>query len=85
MNFLLSISPSKEMGDRTRQIKKSLTSAGIDRPLLYRPSYEGRRKQVTGDYSGNCGNVNVKGARTQHSLCSVISMYLFLHLGGDKI
>ena len=45
MNFLLSVSPSKEMGNRTRQRKKSLTSAGIepttsgfDRPLLALPT-----------------------------------------------
>ena len=56
------------MGDRTRQRKKSPTSAGIepktsgfDRPLLYRQSYEARQEHVVSDYSGNCGNVNVKG------------------------
>ena len=53
--------------------EKNLTSAGIetttsgfDRPLLNRLSYEARWEQVgggggTGDYDGNCGNVNVKG------------------------
>ena len=30
MNFLLSISPSKEMGDQTRQRKKHSTLAGIE-------------------------------------------------------
>ena len=42
MNFPLSVSPSKEMGDRTRQRKKSPTSAGIepltfgfDRPIFF--------------------------------------------------
>ena len=51
--FPQSVSPRKEMGDRTRQRKKSLTSAGIepttsgfDRPLLYRLNYEARREQV---------------------------------------
>ena len=66
MNFPLNVSPSKEMGDRTRQRKKFTTSAGIepmisgdDRPLLYRLSYEARREQV--DCGGNCANVNMKG------------------------
>ena len=30
INFLLSVSPSKEMGECMRQRKKSLTSAGIE-------------------------------------------------------
>ena len=67
MNFPLSLSPSKEMGDSTGQRKKSLTSegaeptsSGFDRPLLYRLSYEARREPVVGDCGGNCGNVNVK-------------------------
>ena len=54
------VGPSKKMGDRTRQRKKSLTSVGIepttsglDRPLLYRISYETRREEVLGDNSGN--------------------------------
>ena len=52
-NFPQSVSPRKEMGDRTRQRKQFLTSAGLepttsgfDRPLLYRMSYETRREQV---------------------------------------
>ena len=68
MNFPLSVSASKEMGDRTRARKKSPTSEGIeprtsgfDQPLLYRLSYEARREQVVGDYGGNCGNVSVTG------------------------
>ena len=63
MNFPLSVSPSKEMGDPTRQQTKSPTSAGVepttsglDRPLLYRLSYEARREQILGGYDGNCGN-----------------------------
>ena len=70
MDFPLSVRPSEEMGDRTRQRNKSLTSAGIepttsrfDRPSLYRLNYEARRKQVDGDYDGNCCNVNVKGTK----------------------
>ena len=50
------ISPSKEMGDRTRQRKKSPTSAGIehtttgfDRRLLYRLNYKARRVQIVGN------------------------------------
>ena len=35
MNFPVSISPSKKMGDHTRQRKKSLTSVGIE-PLASR-------------------------------------------------
>ena len=31
MNFLLSVSPSKEMGDRKRQRKKRMTSAGFSK------------------------------------------------------
>ena len=61
MNFPLSVSPSKEMGDHTRKRKTYLTSAGIepttsvfDCPLLYRLSYEARLEQAS--------NVNVKGA-----------------------
>ena len=68
MNFPLSVSPSKEMGDRTRQRKKSPTSPGIeptisgfDRSLLYRLSHEARRKHVVGDCGGNDSNVNMKG------------------------
>ena len=60
MNFPLSVSPSKEMGDRMRQRKTSPTSAGIepttsgfDRPLLYRQSHEARWEQGS--------NANVKG------------------------
>ena len=54
INFLSNVSPSKEMGDGTRQRKKYPTSARIehmnDRPLLYRLNYEVRREQVVGDY-----------------------------------
>ena len=60
LNFLLSVSPSKEIRDHARQRKQSPTSAGIepstsgfDRPLLYRLSYEARRGQVVGDCGGN--------------------------------
>ena len=73
MNFSLSISPSKEMIDRT-----SLTSAGIeptnrgfDQPLLCRLSYEARQEQLVGDYGGNYSNVNVKGTMNQ---CFVTQM-----------
>ena len=55
MKFPLRVSPSKEMGDRTKQRKN------FDRLLLYRLSYEARPEQDVGDYGGNCGNVNVKG------------------------
>ena len=68
MKSLLNVSPSKKMGDPTRQRKKSPTSAGVepttsgfDRPLLYRLRYDARRGQVDGGYHGNCGNVNVNG------------------------
>ena len=68
MNLPLSISPSKEMGDRTRQRKKSLNLAGIEPPtsgfdcrLFYRLSYEARREQVGCDNGSTCNNVNVKG------------------------
>ena len=61
MNFLLSVSPSKEMGARTRQRKKISDLIGFDRPLLYRLSYEASREQVVSDNGGNCGNVNMKG------------------------
>ena len=72
-----------QVGDRTRQRKKTQTFAGIeptnpgfDRPLLYRLSHKARRAQLVGyyQYGGNCGNVNVKGIcdaialRTKHSL-----------------
>ena len=67
---LLSVSPSKEMGDRTRQRKKSPTSAGIeftpsgfDRPLLYQLSYEDRRQQVVSDYGGNCEKCECEGCK----------------------
>ena len=49
MEIPLSVSPGKEMGDHTRQRKKSPNSAEIehtasrfDHPLLYRLSYEAR-------------------------------------------
>ena len=60
MNFPLSVSPSKEIGDRARQGTKSLTSVGIeattsgsDRPLFYRLSYEARQEQVVGGMKVN--------------------------------
>ena len=68
MNFALSVSPSKEMGNRTRQRKKSPTSVRIeqttsvfDRPLIALPiELQGQsREQVVGDCSGNCGYVNL--------------------------
>ena len=89
MNFPQSVSPSKEMGDRTRQRKRSLTSAGIepttsefDRPLLYRLSYETRREQVVGNYGGNCDSVNVSLvlAAAQHSFVPFITTLIYLVL-----
>ena len=72
MNFPLSVGPSTEMGDHTRQREKSPTSAGIepttsefDRPSLYRLSYEASREQVVDDNGGNCGNANVQVIRVQ--------------------
>ena len=56
MVILLSVSPSKEMGNRTRQRKKMIsagitpTTSGFDCPLLDRVSYENRREQIVGDY-----------------------------------
>ena len=65
MNFPLSVSPSKEMGDHTRKSKTFPTSVGLeqttsrfDRPLFYRLSYEARMEQAVDDYGDNCGNVN---------------------------
>ena len=81
MNSPLSASPGKEIGDRTRQRKKSSTSAGIertpsgfDRPLLYRLSNEERREQVVSDYGGNCSNVNVKGTMDVVPLALITQM-----------
>ena len=61
MNFPLSVSPSKEMGDPQGK-KKSQTSAGnepttseFDRPLLYKLKNEGRTEQVVDNNGGNCG------------------------------
>ena len=71
MKILLNISPSKEMGDRTRPRKKYFpsmeltgiepTTSGFDELLLYQLRNEARREQVVGDDGGNCSNVNVKG------------------------
>ena len=72
MNFPLSISPRKEMGDSTEQTKQSLTSVGNE-PLIF--GFDDHCSTVTelvrgqtgtlvmGDHGhcGNCGNVNVKG------------------------
>ena len=62
MNFALSVRPSEEMGDCTRQRKNDPTSAGIeptifgfDRPLLFRLIYEARQEQAVGDCGCNCG------------------------------
>ena len=68
IKFLLSISPSTKMGDRTRQ-KKSMTlldkngthDSGFDRPFQYRLTYNAREEHVVRDNGGNCGNVNAKG------------------------
>ena len=75
MTSLLSISPSKEMGDCTRQRKRSHTSVGIkltttvfDRPLLCQLCPKARWEQVVGDYGGySCGNVNVKGTNDHYA------------------
>ena len=67
MNFSLSISPSKEMGDRTKtKVGIEPTPSRFHRPLLFRLSYEARREQVVGDYGVNCSNVNVKGTNLFH-------------------
>ena len=66
MNFPLSVSRSKKMGDSVRQRKKCPTLAGnepstcgFDRPLLYRLSYKVRWEQVAGDHQGGtCSNVS---------------------------
>ena len=68
MNFPLSVSPRKEMGDSTSQRKKSPiaaaikpTTSGFDRPLLYRLSYDARQEQVVGDYGGKLTQCECKG------------------------
>ena len=59
-NRIISVIPSKEIVDSTRHRKKCLILAGIepktsgfDRPVLYRLSYEARRRQVVSDYGDN--------------------------------
>ena len=81
MEFPLSVSPGKEMGDHTRQRKNSPNSAEIEHTtsrfehlLLYRLSCEARREQVTGDYRCNCGNVNVKGTMDVLPLALITQM-----------
>lgn len=61
MKFPLSLSPSKEMGDRTRQKKQNKTIFDLGGNPTHRLSHEGWREQVMGDYDGNCGNVDMKG------------------------
>ena len=41
MTFLLTVIPSKEMRGRTRQRKKSSTSAGIEAAVKFKPAYLG--------------------------------------------
>ena len=51
MDFPLTVSPCKVMGNHTRQIKKK---SEFDRTLLYQLSFENRKEHVADDNFGGC-------------------------------